>query len=25
MIYVDRDNEWSGSLERRRKKSFEWY
>ena len=24
-IYVDRDNEGHGTLERRRKKSFSWY
>ena len=25
LIYVDRDNEGHGTLERRRKDSFEWY
>lgn len=25
MVYVDRDNEGNGTLERRRKESFEWY
>ena len=24
-IYVDRDNEGNGTLERRKKKSFDWY
>ena len=25
MIYVDRDNEGNGTMERKKKKSFDWY
>lgn len=25
MIYVDRDNEGNGTMERRKKASFDWY
>ena len=24
-IYVDRDNDWNGTLTRSKKKSFDWY